>query len=179
MERHRGTIEELAISNTEHALDSSNNMHTIGSLILWTALRTLAIPEAILSETPLYQLNLDQLKLHQVLPPQLEELQLDKKCSEVSTHGLQRHLVIMKEDLRTLEELATNKNACVPGLRRVIWWLQHPSSENLSDHTYSLRVPHVALNQLEVVFREVDVQFEWVLTAHFKDTPVGKRLYEW
>ena len=178
LEGHRGTMEELAISTTEHALGCFN-MHTVGSLIQWTALKRLAIPEAILSESPFYPVNLDQLKLHQVLPPQLEELQLNKKCSAFSTQALQRDLVIMEEDLRTLKELATNKNACVPGLRRVIWWLQHPSSENLTDHTYSLRVPHVALDELAVVFREVDVQFEWVLTDLFKNTPVGKRLYEW
>ena len=177
--RHRGTIEELAISTTEYAPDSSNNMHTIGSLIQWTALKRLAIPEVILSECPFYPVNLDQLKLYQFLPPQLEELQLNKYCSAFSTHGLQRDLVIKKEALRTLEELATNKQANVPGLRRVIWWLQYPSSEELSDHKVSLRVPHVELDALKVVFREVDVQFEWVLTALFKNTPVGKRLYEW
>ena len=175
LECHRGTMEELAISTTDHGLD----MHTIGSLIQWTALKRLAIPEAILSESPFYPFILDQLKLHEVFPPQLEELQLDKKCQTFSTQELQWDLVIMEEDLRTLKELAMNKTACVPGLRRVIWWLQHPSSENLSDHTYSLRVPYVALDELEVAFREVDVEFEWVLTALFKDTPVGKRLYEW
>ena len=179
LERHHGTIEELALSATEHALDPSKSMHIIGSLIQWTALKRLAIPEAILSKVFLYRFNLDQLKLHQVLPPQLEELQLDKKFSEFSTHGLQRDLVIMKEDLRTLEELATNKHAYVPGLRRVIWWLQYPSSEEFSDHTSQIRFPHVELDALEVVFREVDVQFEWVLTDLFKNTPVGKRLYEW
>ena len=179
LEHHRGTMEELAISTTEHALDSSNNMHIIGSLIQWTTLKRLAIPEAILSESPFYPVNLNRLKLHEVLPPQLEELQLDKKCSAFSTQELQKDLIIVDEDLRNFKELATNKQACVPGLRRVIWWLQRPSSDNLSDHTYSLRVPHVELDALEVVFREVDVQFEWVLTALFKDTPVGKRLYEW
>ena len=175
--RHRGTMEELALSTAEHAL--SNNMHIIGSLIQWTALKRLAIPEAILSEVLLYRVHSDQHKLHQVLPPQLEELQLNKKCSAFSTQGLQRDLVIKEEDLRTFKELATNKHAWVPGLRRVIWWLQHPSSEDLSDHTDSVRVPHVELDALEVIFREVHVQFEWVLTALFKNTPVGKRLYEW
>ncbi|KAM0797361.1 hypothetical protein BDR22DRAFT_892459 [Usnea florida] len=177
LERQRGTVEELAISTTEQELDLYR--HTSGPLIKWTALKRLAIPESMLSETPLFQVNLDENKLHQVLPPQLEELQLDKKCSAFSTAGLQRDLVIKKEDLRTLEELATNKNACVPGLRRVIWWLQHPSSENLSYHTISPLVPHVQLDALEYVFSEVDVRFEWVLTALFKNTPVGKRLYEW
>ena len=171
---HRGTIEELAISTTEHALESSIGLHAIGSLIQWTALKKLAIPEAMLSESPLYQV-----KLHQVLPPQLEELQLDKKCSTISAQGLKTFLCILKQDLRRFEELATNKQACVPGLRYVIWWLRDPSLGELSDHTNSTRVPDVELDALEVVFNKVDVQFEWVLTALFKNTPVGKRLYEW
>ena len=179
LERHRGTMEELALSTTEQALGSANSMHAIGSLTQWTALKRLAIPEAILSEIRLYRVNLDQLKLHQVLPQQLEELQLDKKCSAFSTQELQRDLIIMKEDLRTLEELATNKHACVPGLARVIWWFQNPSSGELSDDRNSIRAPHVELDALEVVFKEVDVQFEWVSTTLFKNTPVGKRLYEW
>ena len=177
LERQRGTIEELAISTPEHDLDPYR--HTIGPLIKWTALKRLAIPVSVLSEIPFYQFNLGELKLHQVLPPQLEELQLNKKGSACSTEGFQRELVIKKEDLRPLEELATNKNACVPGLRRVIWWLQHPSSENLSNLTISPSVPHVELDALEYVFSEVDVQFKWVLTELFKNTPVGKRLYEW
>lgn len=171
---HRGTIEELAISTTEHALESSIGLHAIGSLIQWTALKKLAIPEAMLSEPPLYQV-----KLHQVLPPQLEELQLDIKCSTLSTQGLKTFLFILKQDLRPFEELATNKQACVPGLRYVIWWLRDPSWGELDDHTNSSRVPDVELDALEVVFNKVDVQFEWVLTALFKNTPVGKRLYEW
>ena len=169
---HRGTIEELAISTTEDALESSNGLHAIGSLIQWTALKKLAIPKAMLSESPL-----DQVKLHQVLPPQLEELQLDIKCTTLSTQGLKTFLFIRKQDLRRFEELATNKQACVPGLRHVIWWLRDPSLGEA--HTNPSRVPNAELDALEVVFNKVDVQFEWVLTALFKNTPVGKRLYEW
>ena len=171
---HRGTIEELAISTTEHALYSSNIMHAIGSLTQWTALKRLAIPEAMLSEPPFYQV-----KLHQVLPPQLEELQLYMKFSAFSAQELEMDLVIMEEDLRLFKELATNKQACVPGLKRVICWLQHPSPGELGDDTNSIRLPGVELDALELVFRKVNVQFEWVSTALFKDTPVGKRLYEW
>ena len=55
LERHRGTIEELAISTPEQELDSYIDI--ISPSIKWTALKRLAIPEVMLLEIPLYRVN--------------------------------------------------------------------------------------------------------------------------
>lgn len=158
---HLSTIEELAISTTDDALKNYQPVQSPGSFVQWTALKRLAVPYATVSHA----------MLHKVLPPQLEELQLERlNCCEEKPAGPEDDLVLFRE-------LAKNKEVCVPGLKRLIWWLQHPSAQDPNDHN---------LFQLSVVeglgletFKNVGVRFEWISTPFFKDTPFGQRLYEW
>lgn len=179
---HRATIEELAISTTNHALRCYSIVHAPGSFVQWNALKRLAMPEVMLSRDLPYHVM-----LHVVLPPQLEELQLEKKLWTVSAQGVDRSSeesqLVTEKDLTLFKELAKNKEMCVPGLKRLIWWLQHASSRNFSDSdsgpTFSVHAPMGKMDALESILKKVGVQFEWVQTALFKDTPFSKRLYEW
>ena len=174
---HQATIEELAISTTEHALEPGNLVQSPGSFVLWTALKRLAVPIVMLSEGVSHPAILCQ-----VLPPQLEELQLEKKSWHFSGHGFdypEEAPAEGEKDLTLMKELAKNKKACVPVLERLIWWVQYPAPIKLNDFRYSVYTYVIEAEALESTFKSVGVEFELISTETFKDTPFGRRLYEW
>ena len=165
---HHTTIEELALSSSDHALDL---VQVSGSFIKWTALKRLAVP---------YPRDLfHHAMLHQFLPPQLEELQLEEKLCTCSAHEVSIHHEIMPQnDISLLWQLAEKKRVLVPGLKRLIWWFQYPSGQNVVDGGNRLHMSTVELLGQQH-FENAGVKFEVVATPFFKQTPFGKRLYEW
>ena len=177
LQAHHATIEELAISTSDHALEYHNLAQSPGSFFQWTALKRLAVPIFMLSGD-LAQHGI----LHEVLPPQLEELQLERELWNLPGHRLnfsEEFQGVLDKDLARMKELAKNKEAWVPGLKRLIWWLQDPSLRKCSDPSDLIYESVVATEELVSMFKNVNVQFESIPTALFKDTPFGKRLYEW
>ena len=162
---HHRTIEELALSTSDYAPDL---MQFSGSFIRWTALKRLAVP-----------VPGQHTMLHQVLPPQLEELQLEKRLWIFpACKVLMEYDVFAEKDLGLLWEFSKKKRACVPALKRLIWWLQYPSGQNSSGGKLRFHVSTLETCALEL-FGDVGVKFEVVSTPFFKETPFGKRLYEW
>lgn len=162
------TIEELALSSSDHPLDL---VKFSGSFLEWGALKRLAVPFSrdVFRHTT----------LHQVLPPQLEELQLEKRLWTSSTPEITLdYKIILGDDLSPLWELAKRKPVCVPGLKRLIWWLQYPTGMKFDKARYRFYVSTVELSAQEN-FTDAGVKFELVETPFFKETPFGKRLYKW
>lgn len=162
------TIEELALSLSDHALDL---VKFSGSFLEWGALKRLAVPfsREVFRHTT----------LHQVLPPQLEELQLEKRLwTSYAPEIPLDYEIISGDDLSPLWELSKKKSVRVPRLKRLIWWLQYPSGIKLDKTRYRLHVSTVELSAL-ANFTSVGVKFELVETPFSKETPFGKRLYKW
>lgn len=162
------TIEELALSSSDYALDL---VKFSGPFLEWAALKRLAVPFSrdVFRHTA----------LHQVLPPQLEELQLEKRLWTSSAPEIPLdYEIISGDDLSPLSELAKKKPVCVPGLKRLIWWLQYPSGMKFDKARYRVHVSSVELSALEN-FTNVGVKFELVETPFFKETPFGKQFYKW
>ena len=131
--------------------------------------------------------------LQNYIPPQLEELQLQfpvcvAKPDEWAEWaywpgGMQdaatEAKISYREGLLRMWELTQNKNAHVPGLKRVICWFQQ-SSQDPSDIS---RVPAYGslsdMDELRHAFGKVEVEFEWIATPFFRDTPFGQRMYKW
>lgn len=176
LQAHYATMEELAISTSDHALEYRNLWQSPGSFVQWPSLKRLAVPIVMLCGELAHHAM-----LHQVLPPQLEEIQLEKKMWILSEHALnyfEGTQAARENDLTLLKELAKNKEVCVPGLKRLIWWLQHPSAQNVNDPRHLLNASTVETFALET-FKNVGVKFELISTPFFKETPFGQRLYEW
>ena len=161
---HR-TIEELALSTSDQAPDF---MQISGSFIRWTALKRLAVPFPSPHTT-----------LHQVLPPQLEELQLEKRIWIFpACKVLMEYDAFAEQDLGLLWGFSKKKRACVPALRRLVWWLQYPSGQNFDGGKLRLHVSMLETSARQL-FGDVGVKFEVVSRPFFKETPFGRRLYEW
>ena len=119
--------------------------------------------------------------MYENLPPQLEELQLGKTPWTLSMPEVDNSLAnqaVTERDTTLFKDFAKRKETYVPGLKRLIWWLQCPSEQHPTDTRYSLDASTVGMSVLET-FKNVDVKFEWISTPFFKDTPFGQRLYEW
>lgn len=162
------TIEVLALSSSDHALDL---VKFSGSFLGRGALKRLAVPFSrdVFRHTT----------LHQVLPPQLEELQLEKRLWASPAPELPlEYNSIWGDDLLPLCELTRRKAVCVPGLKKLIWWLQYPSGMKPDKIGYRLHVSTIQLSAL-ANFAKVGVKFELVETPFFKETPFGKRLCKW
>ena len=163
------TIEELAISTTTDVL----TYYDIGSqgdtFHDWTALKRLAIPIIMLSG----EFD-DDVVLHDVLPPQMEELQLEENLWISNGKGP----IDEDKNLNLFKDLANHKVAHVPGLKHLIWWIQYDTTRNSTENWPS--VPEGIVEKLAPsTFLDVGVEFECVFTLFFKETPFGKRLYEW
>lgn len=157
---HQAWIQELAVSTTGHALQYHTLIQSPGSFVEFTALRRLAMPFAMLSH--IYP------RLHDVLPPQLEELQLQESIYHFSPPGVQ-------PDHQLFKAFAEKKEAYVPGLKNLIWWIQPSATkERRNSHAASILEQYTT-----VILGEVGVKFKLISTSFFKDTPFGQRLYEW
>ena len=175
LQAHHKEIEELAISMTDHAFRYHDLVPSPISFVQWAALKRLAVPFYILRGVLRYAM------MYEIFPPQLVELQLEGRpwtlyMSEVDySWGNQ---AVTERDTMLFKDFAKRKEVCVPGLKHLIWWLQHPSEQWPTDPTYSLHASAVEMSVLET-FKNVGVKFEWISTPFFKDTPFGQRLYEW
>ena len=96
---HCATIEDLALSTSDHGLDL---VQFSGSFIHWTALKRLAVPFP--EDFPRHA------TLHAFLPPQLEELQLETRFCAASPREILAEYEPNPERYRTLLwALAVNK----------------------------------------------------------------------
>ena len=133
-------------------------------------------------------------KLHERLPPLLEEFQIEHSMAHFQrlipqtwflqppTHrptfwpgGNDSEIDAARaEGIAEMRMLAENKEIYVPKLKLVIWWCQTPDHFNcpIDRMLAGLRLTSLA-------FEGVGVEFKWVTESLFKDTPFGKRLCEW
>lgn len=174
---HQATIEELAISLNDPVNDWVDFVQSPGPFVQWAALKRLAVPSFMLSRNLAHRGT-----LHEALPPQLQELQLTNRFATSPTQvlGSSEHAqASLETDLSLMKELAMNKAQSVPGLKRLIWWLQYPSPRVYGKGRYWLDAPVDEMDALESIFHNVGVKFECVSPTFFRETPVGQRLYEW
>ena len=183
---HHDTLEEivLAVSNA-HVLCP---LWVMGNLKECTSLKRLAISVhtkfgdcggGIGFET--YQL------FHQYLPPQLEQLQIQfpriYAVEQITTQMLRRAVneapISYAAGLTGMRELSRNKEAQVPGLKRVIWWVQDTAQDPSNDTGSPAHASIHHMTELANAFENVRVKFEWITAQYFKDTPCGKAVYEW
>ena len=84
-----------------------------------------------------------------------------------------------ENDFTNSRRSVENKNIYVHRLNRVIWWYQKPTypAPNYSEFSKDRNI--VGLIGVFLAFDKVGIEFGWVMEPFFKDTPFGKRLYEW
>ena len=82
------------------------------------------------------------------------------------------------DDLTQFLEFARNKERFTPGLKRLVWWFQHPAGRGFEGAKYRLLVSSVEM-AAGANFGEVGVAFEVVTTPFFRETPLGRRLCKW
>lgn len=162
---HQETVEELVVATSGEVAP----IHwSLGPFTQWGCLKRLAVPSyMVVDGFPRRQ------KLHEILPPLLEELQIENPAA----HNYRLLTRINLEDMRLL---ALTKNDYVHRLNTVIWWNQVPEKSSLDyDTDISPDGPLARLIRIFFSFEEVGVKFVWVTETFFKDTPFGKRLCEW
>ena len=197
LQLHKASLEQVVIAYCPRAyrdmegfgydspeLPPSRALPVMGSLSNFPRLKRLAIPEHFL-------VTHKDASIHQLLPPNLEELQIqiigvrDWYANDVSHELLYYRLRI--------ETLAQNKNEFVPRLKRVVFWIQTPpydlwiekcgytfnTTEGPEDRyedpiSTGFREYMVELKEL---YQMANVRFDIVLTLDFKNTPFAKYLY--
>ena len=184
---HHATLDEVVLAESNTLVFASWAM---GNLRAWCSLKRLAIS----IHTTFGNLDIgtgfeNYPSFHKYIPPQLEELQIQFTVGvtepdewayfpgAIKDAALEAKVSYEKGLLR-LWELTGKKDACVPGMKSVIWWFQHSSQDPLQD----LEVPAYGslshLGELGHAFGRVGVEFVLVSTPFFKDTAFGRRVYE-
>lgn len=161
---HQETIEELAFATSEGAPVIP---WVLSPFTQWSSLKRLAVPA--------YMILGSTLKLHEVLPPLLEEFQIE----HLTGYSNQTWPQVAGKDFKNMQLLAENKNLSVPRLSHVVWWYQKPTGSPTDHPMCPINLYRGGLIEISSAFDKVGVQFVWVTEASFKDTPAGKRLYEW
>ena len=135
----------------------------IESLDSFVSLRRLGIPETFLV------LEHD-LRIHERLPPRIEELQLQTSFD---------YPVILRQDdpdrlfrIKMLECLARNKSNFLPSLKWMVWWWHDMSFTESA--VYFADEAKYRLGFLTGIFEEVDVDFEFSRKSIFDRTPFGR-----
>ncbi|KAH6672385.1 hypothetical protein B0J14DRAFT_655268 [Halenospora varia] len=155
---HAGTLQQLEIAGSDAAKFPDSPL--IGSLASYSRLKQLALPEPFL-----VVVKDESSSLVDVLPPNLEELQLQYPMG--FTQGIDPD---RDTRVKRLEKLAAAKLERFSALKRVILWAQ--PAECWDSRDGGLRYGSVSdLNHLASVFRKVGVKFEWGSSAFFGDTP--------
>ena len=153
LEPQSASLEELIVAFSDGA--GFPRKSTI-CLAGWSKLTRLAVPEAFLVR------GREKRPLHEVLPSRLRELQIQYPLGKrLSPQG--RTLRILR-----LEQLAENKNASLPELKRVVVWGQgrdRDEADGLGD-----------LVMLSGLFGSVGTEFEWCVESAFAGTPFGESL---
>ena len=191
LSEHQETIEELAIA-TSGGLAKIDWL--LGPFTQWSGLTRLAVPSYIILGNPPRTR-----KLHEILPPLLEEFQIEHLTAHLKRTMPQMSFperpvyqptrwpgvydneidAARAEDVADMRLLAANKEIYVPKLKLVIWWYQKPGTPSADYFDYPIDRTLAGLRLTALAFEKVGVEFEWVTGSLFKDTPFGKRLCEW
>ena len=156
LDPHADSLVELAIAADDAAsfLESS----LFGALTRYKSLKRLAIPEHFLAGD-------NNSKLHENLPSQLEDLQLQYAMG--FSGDFNNKLAIRCTRMRNL---LVQKDACLPRLKRVISWYQRVDSTSRKP-----QIPQhgavIALRELIKDFEVVGVKFDWCASPYFNGTP--------
>ena len=188
---HQETIKELAIATSAGL---AKICWSLGPFTHWSGLTRLAVPsDIILGNPPRTR------KLHEILPPLLEEFQIEHSTAQLKRTmpqiSFQQSPVYeptrwpgvydsaidaaRAEDVADMRLLAAKKEICVPKLKLVIWWYQTPKTPSEDYFDYPIDRTLAGLRLTSLAFEKVGVEFKWVTESLFKDTPFGKRLCEW
>ena len=197
LEPHTASLEELVIAYSNGAYNDL--MHfppkpspVMGPLTNYHNLKRLAIPEPFL-------VGLPDLSFHSILPPNLQELQIQYPVRVLITSLQMPVSERAYYHVSKMETLANNKEEFVPRLKHVVWWFQRdPGPDyvngllpNGRSYSYRLNVmprshgpsqgpvhgPLSTGERLAKDFRKVGVKFQWVSEASFRATPFAKFLY--
>lgn len=155
---HASTLETLEIAASDAAEFPDTSL--FGSLAWHPNLKRLAIPDELL-----VVVENETSTLIDVLPPKLEELQL--QFAMLRMHGNDRNRSLR---VNRLLQLATAKEARFPALRRVIWWCQPCECWDNDGSRYG---PISDMEDLKAAFQEVDVDFEFTSDPYFEGSPFG------
>lgn len=187
LSERQNSIEELAIATK---WGPSVISWSLGPFTQWGSLRRLAVPGHMISGVA--QSKRD---LYEILPPQLEEFQIEHSGHDnrILAQVTDRRSMVSAprwpetyknmtdaaswKDFADIRQVAENKDIYIPRLNSVIWWYLVPDWEPNSQCPTHREL--VGLIGVFLAFKEVGVQFKWVVGPFFKDTPFGKRLCEW
>ena len=188
---HQETIEELAVATSGGLAEIR---WALAPFTQWSSLKRLAVPRnMILGDPPRLRY------LHTILPPLLEEFQVQHKTENFHrivpqmpyeepldwlstdwTHSRDGGIDVDRIlDISEMRILAANKETHIPKLKHVVWWYQTHETSSQDYHDYSLDRTEVLLQEASLAFEEVGVEFMWITGSLFKNTPFGRRLYEW
>lgn len=193
LQPHSTSLEELIIAYSDGTYNDGTDFPPtstplMGTLTNYHNLKRLAIPEPFL-------VGLEDMSFHQLLPPLLEELQMQYPMG-VKNPVLDRQGDVGSRPpyrLMRMKRLAENKASIVPRLKHVIWWFQQtpwqvsvgdppPYNPNTRSRTTDqpprgpLYGPPEDMYKLAEDFMKVGVKFEWVSMPRFKYTPFGEFL---
>lgn len=165
---HRKTLEELFVAFSDGASFLSDSApHDLKN---YTRLRRLAIPEPFLLPAS------DSASFHQLLPDQLEELQIQYPMGFTEKHP-DRDLPSLQFRIPRMEALVKYRVDHLPNLNRVVWWYQQCQSCTVGEDSEGpIYDPVVELRSLCVSFKELGVKFEWISKPYFGSTPLAKPL---
>ena len=165
---HCKTLEELFIAFSDGASFLSDSI--LHDLTDYTSLKRLAIPEPFLLSAP------NSASFHQLLPDQLEELQIQYPMGFTEKHP-ERDLTGPQYRIARTEALAKYRVDHLPKLNHIVWWYQQCQSCAVADDGEGpMYDPVVELRSLCVSFRELGVKFEWTSKPYFGSTPLAKPL---
>lgn len=185
---HYASLEELVLAESNKILF---NIWALGNLTGCSSIKRLAIPIHTTFGDFATGAGFERLpSLHRCIPPQLEELQIQLPVgSSVLDPWTQLPTVLQPAVLKaktrywdfllSMRELTENKDAYVPGLKRVVWWFQQSSRDPGRSSDVLTHPLRSEIDELRYAFGKVGVKFEWIATPAFKDTPFGKRVYDW
>ena len=160
---HKRTLRQLVIASSSSGAICED--WRVGRLDTFCQLEKLAIPCFMLPKSTLNKAD------YEMLPPKLEELQLEYPSEWGPTRFGNEHTLEM------FRSGAGQMKFRLPYLKRLIMWDRWNPIE-IADSFSGL--PDCAsrekLQALEQTFKEIGVKFEWLSVSSFWDTPVGKAL---
>ncbi|MCJ1456539.1 hypothetical protein MMC28_006900 [Mycoblastus sanguinarius] len=159
MELHSESLEELVIAFSDGATFKRTSI--IETLPTFSGLTRLAVPERFL-------VLLEGITFHDLLPTQLEELQLQYPMGPTTGDELAK----IPSQIDRLQILAGSKSAYLPKLKYLCAWFQHWRYSGPGASDWYLH----DLQMLATTFDDAEVNFEWLWAPDFKETPFGKRL---
>ena len=186
---HKRTLRQLVIATSK--LGVIHQGWILGPLNTFSQLKKLALPCFMLPESPLDKAD------YEVLPPKLEELQIEYPFdgyssefdNETRSEMFRRRTGPMKSSddyplifdnearLDMFRRRTSQMKSRLPCLKRFIIWFQG-SPIQIAERDSDIFDP-ATLKTLRVLghaFEDFDITFEWLAVSSFWDTPVGKAL---